>query len=80
MGIYLSDSPYNNINYNNFYQNIVDVSFQYPIGNNWNHNYWNIPRVLPKLIIGTIYYYIPWINFDWHPAREPYDISILEVP
>jgi parallel beta-helix repeat protein len=74
IGIYLSDSPYNNINYNNFYQNIVDASFEYSVGNNWNHNYWNRPRILPKPVIGTIYYYIPWINFDWHPAKEPYDI------
>jgi len=77
MGIYLSDSPYNNINYNNFYQNIVDASFEYSVGNNWNHNYWNRPRILPKPVIGTIYYYFPWVNFDWHPARESYGIRVL---
>jgi hypothetical protein len=75
MGIFLYDSPYNKINYNNFYQNIVDASFTSAlVGNDWNHNYWNRPRILPKPVIGTIYGFFPWINFDWHPANEPYDI------
>jgi len=77
IGIYLSDSPSNNINYNNFYQNIVDASFNSAfVGNDWNYNYWNRPRILPKPIIGTIYYYIPWLNFDWFPAKEPHDILV----
>ncbi len=44
--------------------------------NIWNENYWNRPRFLPKLIFGRIgiYYLAPWINVDWHPAQEPYDI------
>ena len=74
IGIYLSSSPDNNINYNNFYQNIVDASFHFTGGNDWNHNYWNRPRILPKPIIGTMFYRFPLINFDWHPAKEPYDI------
>ena len=74
MGIFLEFSPLNKINYNNFYQNIVDASFGFSTLTSWNHNYWNRPRILPKPIIGTILYYYPWINFDWHPAKEPYDI------
>jgi len=73
MGIYLEYSPLNKINCNNFYQNIVDASFGLSAWTNWNHNYWNRPRILPKPVIG-ITIYIPWINFDWHPAQEPYDI------
>jgi parallel beta-helix repeat protein len=75
MGIYLEYSPLNKINCNNFYQNIVDASFGLSSWTNWNHNYWNRPRILPKPIIG-IYYYFPWVNFDWHPAKEPYDIPV----
>ena len=76
IGIYLYSSPDNNINYNNFYQNIVDASFDFTGRNNWNYNYWNRPRILPKPVIGTMLYPfpLPWINFDWHPAKEPYDI------
>jgi nitrous oxidase accessory protein NosD len=57
--------------------------------NNWNGNYWGF-SFHPKLIFGrratsiptliqigpwTSYYIIPWLNFDWHPAKEPFDIS-----
>ena len=47
--------------------------------NNWNYNYWGESRILPKLIwghIGIFVGFIPWINFDWHPASEPYDIGV----
>ncbi len=42
----------------------------------WDGNYWNKPRSHPKPIIGWIgtYNIITWLNFDWHPAEEPYDI------
>lgn len=51
----------------------------------WNNNYWDDLKYSPvKLIrgfIGIIYLgsyvtimTIPWINFDWHPVKEPYDI------
>ena len=79
MGIFLESSPRNKIICNNFYQNIVDASFQSSNLNDWNHNYWNRPRILPKPVIGTMYFNIPWVNFDWHPAKEPYDIPIPEV-
>lgn len=45
--------------------------------NTWNQNYWNRTRLLPKPIFGKItigFIPIPWINFDWHPATEPYEI------
>jgi parallel beta-helix repeat protein len=53
--------------------------------NRWRQNYWNQSRLLPKLIRGYIFIWIgspftpgaliPWFTFDWHPAREPYDIA-----
>ena len=49
--------------------------------NIWDGNYWNKPRVLPKIIFGDliiIFVDLPIfafvIEFDRHPASEPYDI------
>lgn len=50
--------------------------------NLWMLNYWNRPRLLPKLLPGVMHIgfgyagsvSIPWINFDWRPALKPYDI------
>jgi len=76
-GIILFTSYNNKINNNNFYGNSKDASFVWSNSNNWNYNYWNRPRILPKPVIGIILFYLPWINFDWHPAQEPYDISYI---
>jgi parallel beta-helix repeat protein len=43
--------------------------------NKWKSNYWNKPRILPCPILGRLFVFLPWINFDWHPAQEPYDIG-----
>ncbi len=47
----------------------------------WNENYWDDWIGFgPKLISGRIVmlvFTLPWISFDWHPAKEPYDINIL---
>ena len=38
-------------------------------------NYWSKPRLLPRPIFGTLNKYpIFTVKFDWHPAKEPYDI------
>ena len=48
--------------------------------NKWKNNYWSDyvgNRISPKIIYGEIYLFfftIPWYQFDWHPASEPYDI------
>ena len=68
VGIRLSGSFLSKINYNNFYDNNLDAYTS--LLNNWNYNYWDGARILPKLIPG--YLFIGGI--DWHPAREPYDI------
>jgi parallel beta-helix repeat protein len=46
----------------------------------WNGNYWS-PRMhvpegvsLPFPIKSLAYVELPKLNFDWHPAQEPYDI------
>ena len=79
---------YNTIVKNNFLDNERDAFFRNSrfisnfISNRWNQNYWNRPRIFPKLIFGKIRTsstYIPhilWINIDWNPAKEPYDIGV----
>jgi parallel beta-helix repeat protein len=47
------------------------------IKNKWDHNYWNRPRLLPKLILGFGKIddkKIKFVEIDWHPAQEPYVI------
>ena len=60
--------------------------------NNWNENYWGEPRYLPYPIFGNfgygmLLYFICFmifgiedihtmVNFDWHPASEPYDMEV----
>jgi parallel beta-helix repeat protein len=51
----------------------------------WSGNYWNRARIFPKLIWGSVVFQsnhqspiiiIPWINIDWNPAKEPFDIGV----
>jgi len=54
-----------------------DASFNTSKKNTWDQNYWNRLRILPKLIFGQLMigsFQMSWINIDWHPAQEPYDI------
>ena len=90
-GIFIDGNNYNNhIRYNNFIGNIISLSFIYeftPVPfptNKIEYNYWDRSRVLPKLILGLHYFFIPfpiilWFNLDLHPAQEPYDIPVPEV-
>jgi parallel beta-helix repeat protein len=84
-GIEFSYSDSNTIIKNNFIDNkIRHASFEInslPGKNTWMQNYWNRPRLLPKIIFGWLekrlnsyIIPIPWIEFDWFPAKEPYDI------
>jgi len=77
LGIWLYNSSYNIISQNNFLQNARDAYFTESTSNNWNGNYWNRPRLLPKLIFGQVMDF-PRIrfNFDWRPALKPYDIGV----
>lgn len=72
----------NVIRKNNFIDNGVDASFCTPVlsFNRWIRNYWSGHSSGPKIIPGKIHipitpFYaieLPWINVDFHPAREPY--------
>jgi len=65
---------FNKITRNNFMGS--DPFFQSGI-NEWDSNYWGEPLSSPKKISGRIGYigWIPWYNYDDHPAQEPYDIG-----
>jgi parallel beta-helix repeat protein len=67
----------NTIFHNNFIENNQTVYFEYSLFNHWIGNFWGKARLLPYPIFGKLSkwrFSIPWVNFDWHPAREPYDI------
>ena len=77
-GIDLEDSSYNNIIKNNFVDNKIDATFIKSFSNHWKQNYWNRPRMFPKLIFGVLIIgpiWMPWFNIDWNPAKEPYNYT-----
>jgi parallel beta-helix repeat protein len=77
-GINLTYSNNNIIKNNNFIGNEKQAIFISALGNTWISNYWDEWRGFgPKIIFGRLGYFgnIPWINFDWRPAKEPYDIG-----
>jgi len=78
IGIWLHHSSKNIIEKNNFIGNKIAANFYISwrniVGNYWDSNYWdNWIGFGPKIIFGRLGP-IPWINFDWHPAEEPYPI------
>jgi parallel beta-helix repeat protein len=82
-GIFLyGESEDNLFEYNTFVDNGEKDAFFYlrniGLNNQWKHNYWSKAKVLPKVILGRIMLdaetSIPWINIDWTPAQEPYNI------
>jgi nitrous oxidase accessory protein len=92
-GIEFSDSSLITISCNNFIKNDHDAYFQLtPFEKNlWKENYWDDHLGIgPKIIKGRVllfsinhgYFYlefwIPWVNFDWHPSHEPYDITEMK--
>jgi len=77
-GLFLEFSFYNIIHHNNFIMNYIQATFtssymmrHNPYTNNWDGNYWGRPRILPKPIVGWWAPFL-WLNFDWHPAMQPY--------
>jgi nitrous oxidase accessory protein len=78
LGINLIKSNINTIKENNFINNKRDAYFKHSFLNQWKQNFWNGPKMNPKLIIGKILIYrelgFKWFNFDWRPAMKPYDI------
>ena len=80
-GMTVSYSVNNIIEKNNFIGHIKHISIGFSYRNKWNENYWDnwiglkinwtIFQKFPKLILSIV---PPWINFDWHPAQETYNI------
>lgn len=75
-GIICSYTTYHITTKNNFINNLYHAYFEgrfkyFSERNQWIGNYWdNWIGFGPKLIKG--YIFIPWINFDWFPANNPY--------
>jgi parallel beta-helix repeat protein len=76
-GLLLIRSSMNSITKNNFINNTFNAYFmQHSLLNHWRENYWTDYFGLRlKIIKGTLgLSWFPWMNFDLHPAQEPYDI------
>jgi len=73
-GLYLSNSTKNNVSFNNFRKNILNAFFINCNKTLWYGNFWNRPRLLPKVIFGLKIFNgrlgIPCINLDNHPAKK----------
>ena len=87
-GIFEYTGRQNEIHFNNFMNNNISAFFHWVFPsiciNHWNENYWDDHHTFfPKIISGILQFrdsdvspwYISWMNFDWHPAQDPYDIS-----
>jgi len=86
IGIVLGLCYNNTISENNFINNQKDVVLSF-LGilhkkNTWDGNYWGKPRSRPKPIFGLVGFPIIcpllrmlWIEVDWHPAQEPYELG-----
>jgi len=80
-GVLFQSSSENTIEMNNFIDNKRQATFKLSSRNTWDANYWSnwigfklsapIFQKFPKAIIGGLR-----INFDTHPAKQPYNISI----
>jgi parallel beta-helix repeat protein len=88
-GIAIYWSRFTSVKRNNIIDNIRQAYFFNGILTRWRDNYWNRPRLIPKPIFGYLYteiwtgdpwnpkeIQIPWVQFDWHPAQEPYDLEV----
>jgi parallel beta-helix repeat protein len=76
--MFIVSSKNNNISNNNLIDNEGMRVHVYNNQNIFNGNYWGRSRLSPKFIISwkmiEFPIWIPFINIDWHPAKEPYDI------
>ncbi|MCJ7571908.1 MAG: right-handed parallel beta-helix repeat-containing protein [Candidatus Thermoplasmatota archaeon] len=88
-GIVCASAFSNQIAKNNFIDNenhsgmYVDGIYLYDYRNKWVNNYWGgsiLSGVFPKVLLGHAFLWplaiiYPYIEVDWHPAKEPYDIQ-----
>jgi len=76
IGIFINRSEENSFQYNNFKGNFLSAVFFGCSQNFWDRNFWDRFRISPKIIPGYNLVNnntrIPWVNFDRHPAKEPY--------
>ena len=86
-GVFVHATTDTYVRCNNFLGNIRKEAYAaFTFTTVWENNYWKRPRLLPKpiLVIKEIVYLPPpiWeikihgVQFDWHPARKPYDIGV----
>ena len=71
-GIFYSNSSENIVLRNNFIKNEQNAYFE-NCKNEWKRNYWERPRIFPKLIFGKIKIglkEITWFNVDWRPSLK----------
>lgn len=80
-GLRIRWSKYNVVTENNFIQNYEQAFLLSSQRTAINNNYWDdwnnlfLPRPI-NCTINLIYMlFISWFKFDWHPAKEPYDIQ-----
>ena len=85
-GVVVSFCFLNSIYCNNIYGSGNQDAYMFNFGilfytNRWDRNYWGrppFPFLPPIPIFGIwrlmLYYEFKWFVFDWHPAKEPYDI------
>jgi len=71
-GIELTKSNLNKIHHNNFINCFIKATARKSWLNNWRGNYWERPRILPKIIFVSkgIIGFIPCFNIDFFPAKE----------
>ena len=73
----------NVIQKNNFIGNDCNAYFENALFTRWKSNYWQRAGTFSYVIFGKLeiriqfeYKTFTWINIDWHPAQEPYDIGV----
>lgn len=89
-GMFVSYAKNNRITENNFITNEEQAKFNTwlsPTGlqiSKWNNNYWDdsitfFPKYIPGIMFIRTYnplgIFIPWASFDWHPAKESFEID-----
>jgi len=83
IGIIIEFSHNTVISRNTFMNNTAHARFFNTnfFSNHWSENYWGRPRIFPKPILGIKeidFIYPGFVEFDWHPAQEPYDIPGMD--